>query len=478
MSKKITDWFRFAVIAVWMGIFALQFVYAVGWAVQNGNNIQDFYDTAVYLQSAKEFAGDGWRLLGYACILRWFQWFESVMGSSYVILIYLVQALCSVASFGYGTKVIAKIIWNHDLSVKQSIVVAVYLVTLPVIWQMQFALLPDAFCLALLVLLFSQLLMILFRHKELRWERIWVVCGSSLLLGVLNHHYFYAGASLIILAVAVLLIKQIKRNYRSKAGLLAAILLMVVLCLTTLIRTQVNDSVTKTQPYAEHTMVTELWGRFVFPHMQEDYAFYPEEVKQAFSEDVLVSGSEYYELYLSEVVPQIEAEAGENAYGLCWDMVLSGFQLHRNEAVKSFIKESIAYGFMPFSMVKYMYKNGSSLYGHNVMKMWEMAPKFTVDYMHITMNGFLVICCLGLLMFLLELISAKKTFRHMLKVVLAGGIGIITAILPMMLFSVEKFDYRIGLFSVFIWGAVVVSLIMDQEWRKDNERKYDKDVES
>lgn len=476
MSKKLTGWLRFAALAVWTGIFMVQFIYAVIWAIQNGNNIQDFYDTAVYLQSAKELTGDGWHLLGYACILRWFQGLKGIMGDSYVIVLYLVQTLCSVAVFTYGVKVVSKVIWNHNLLWQQAGVIAVYLVTLPVIWQLQFALLPDAFCLALLVLLFSQLLLLLFQHKILRWERMWIICGICLLLGIMHYHSFYAATGLIFLAVAILLVKQVRQKYRSRNGILAAVFLVVILGLTTLIGTGVNESIPKAEPYAKHTVVTELWSRFVFPHLQEDYAFYSEEVKQVFPEEVLLRGSQYYEFYLSEVIPYIETQAGENTSAICTEMVIASYQLHRNEAIKSLIKESIAYGFIPVFMEKYMYENSGSLYGHNLMKMWEKAPELTVDYMHISMNGFLIVCCLGILLLLFEWISGKKRLRHAIKAVVTGILCMMGVIVPMMFFSFEKFDYRIGLFSFFIWGVMTVSLIMGQEWRKDNERKYNKDV--
>ena len=477
MSKKITGWLRLAALALWTGIFMIQFIYAVGWAVQNGNNIQDFYDTAVYLRSAQEFTGDGWHLLGYACILRWFQGLTGIIGDSYVVVLYLVQTLCSLAAFTYGVKVVSKVIWNHNILWWKAGVIALYLVTLPVIWQLQFALLPDAFCLALLVLLFSQLLEILFQHKMLRWERMWILCGVCLLLGITHYHSFYAASGLILIAVGILLIKQIRKEYRSRNGILAAVFLVVILGLTALIGTGVNESIPKAEPYAKHTVVAELWSRFVFPHLQEDYAFYPEEVKQVFPEEVLLKGSEYYEFYLSEVIPYIETKAGDNTSDMCKNMVITSFQLHRNEAIKSFLKESIAYGFIPLFMEKYMYENSGSLYGHNLMKMWEKAPELTVDYMHISMNGFLIVCCFGIVLLLFEWISGIKRLRHVIKAVLTSGFCIAGAIVPMMVFSFEKFDYRIGLFSFFIWGVMTVSLIMGQEWRKDNERKYNKDVE-
>ena len=469
MSKKIICRLRYILLAMAVGIVAVQVVYAAVWAILNGNNIQDFYDTAIYLRSAQSFTSDGWRLAGYACILRLFMGIKGVLGDYYVLPLYLMQLACSTVSFAYAIKIMAKVFWDRICTWKVAMAGATYLVTLPVVWQMQFAVLPDAFCLALLVLLFSQILLLLFEKEEMKWERLWIVTGALLLLGVMHHHYFYGGVCLVVIAIIGLFMKQVFRKYRSKAGITITVGLAIVLLLTCGICFGVNASIPQEETYAKHTFAAELWSRFVYPHGLEDFASYPEEVRNVIASEVSMTGKEPYEYYMTDLMPALENGLNEDATHYVGEMAKQSFLSHRNEAIKSFIKEGVAYAFMPVAVVKYMYQNGGSLYGHNLIKMWEKSPKLTTDYMHICMNGFLMMCGLGSILFLSAVVAKEIKIRQGIKVVLAAGLSIVGVTLPIMLFAFEKFDYRVGLFSVFVWGASVVSLMIGKEWRKKDE---------
>ena len=48
MGKKLKKWLEIIAMAVITGICLVQVLYAVVWAVRNGNNVQDFYDTGTF----------------------------------------------------------------------------------------------------------------------------------------------------------------------------------------------------------------------------------------------------------------------------------------------------------------------------------------------------------------------------------------------------------------------------------------------
>ena len=104
-----------------------------------------------------------------------------------------------------------------------------------------------------------------------------------------------------------------------------------------------------------------------------------------------------------------------------------------------------------------MYFNGNSLYGHNLVKMYEMAPKLTVDYMHIGMNGFAVVSVLGMIMYAVNLMVQKPKRAKMIEVFIYCALCVVCMLLPAMIFTVLRFDYRLSLFTAFIWAVMAIS---------------------
>ena len=45
MNNKVKKWFRLSIMAICTGIGMVQLIYAIIWAFQNGNNVQDFFDS-------------------------------------------------------------------------------------------------------------------------------------------------------------------------------------------------------------------------------------------------------------------------------------------------------------------------------------------------------------------------------------------------------------------------------------------------
>ena len=154
MGKKLKKWLEIIAMAVITGICLVQVLYAVVWAVRNGNNVQDFYDTAVYLDSALTLQSDGWRLIGYSLILKVFLPF----GKSFSVALYLGQCAIGILCFTQVIRSFVKLFWGEQLSFLKALPVAVYIITIPIIWQMQFAVLPDALCLSFSLLLCSGLM--------------------------------------------------------------------------------------------------------------------------------------------------------------------------------------------------------------------------------------------------------------------------------------------------------------------------------
>lgn len=467
MGSKLVKWFKLICMAVLAGIGAVQLIYAVAWAIQNGNNIQEFYDTGMYLANAETLSCDGWRLMGYSYILRFFMLFKGLMGDSYVVLVYLAQVIISVACFAEGFRSIACTMFAKKISFWQALFPATYIVTIPIMWQMQFAILPDALCLSLLVLLFAKITNVFGEYKKFCWDCYLVIAGCLLLLGIMHRHSFYGALAIIVIDILVLLIRLFIKRYRVLKSFLGACIIIVMVILIPVAVREANESVTGEGLYATYSVEADLWSRFVYPNLAQDHSAYSERITEIVNDYAVSVCAGTYEFYMNSIGPMIEINNPEEASEIYWEMVETGWLLHKDDMTQSMTKEFISYVFMPFSMVKYIYYSGVSLYGHNYTKMHEMSPKLTADYMHISMIGFAVISFIGCIHFLLMFILEKNGKGRKIAAGLQLLFSLLCIILPPMIFSVARFDYRIGLFSAFIWAGFALANICEQRSKGD-----------
>lgn len=454
MTNKVLKWFRISGIAICVGVALVQFVYAVLWAINNGNNIQDFYDTYIYIASAKTFASDGWRLIGYSIYVRLFMILEFIFGKNYVLLIYISQLIISMFSYAYGCKTLVKIMFEKNINLKWMLIPAVYILTIPVVWQMQFAILPDAICVASIVWMFSLLGECLWNSKGFMCKIIIVVGALLLLTGFMHRHYFYAGIALVAVILVIFILRMCKKKNRNKKAVRTMLALIICILFTSVISNVGNSMIPKVGEYVEYSLSVDLWKRFLYPNLYENYPYYADGITSVLPENVAKECDEHYEYYMNDMGPMIADMFPEKAESVYWELTKSGFVLNKGAIIKRTVKESIAYAFMPLAMEKYMYSNGISLYGYNLTRMYEKCPKLTSDYMHIGMNGFLGISVIGVLMYILETIVNKEQSRKNILCLLYCAMSVICVTAPLMFFSFAKFDYRIGIYSTVVWGMM------------------------
>ncbi len=459
MNDKRIKWLKVIGLSVCFGIGVTQLFFALCWAWKNGSNVQDFYDTGIYFRDALNMTCDGWRLTGYSCVLRVFMWFESILGDYYIVMLYLFQAIISLLCFTEGCRSIGKYLFDCSLSFYKLMLPAVYIITLPVIWQMQFAVLPDALCLSLTILVLAKILECVSRPDKINIYSYFIIGGSVLVIGLMEHHYFYGVICLLAFHFVILCFRWFKSKFVMKKSLWqAAIILLLMLC-TTFVTDKVNDSVPKTDNYISYSLEAELISRFVYPNLQADYSFYDESIKAVLPQENAQAAVLYIETYYNEIGVLMENNYAGNVADLFLYMAKKGASLHAKEIVSGTTKEILLYTFIPFAMVKNMYSNGNSLYGHNYTKMYEISPKLTADYMHVGMNGFLCVVMVGIISGLIQIAVNRKILPKRVSVILYGLLNVLSVIVPMMLLSMMKFDYRIGLFSVYMWGIYSVGYL-------------------
>lgn len=459
MTNKVLKWFRISGMAICAGIALVQFIYAVLWAINNGNNIQDFYDTSIYIANAKSFVSDGWRLIGYSVYVRLFMILEFVFGKNYVLLIYISQLIISLFSYAYGCKTLVKMILKKDVKLKWLLIPALYILTIPVVWQMQFAILPDAICVASIVLIFSLLGECLWNAKDFMWKKMIAVGFLLVITGFMHRHYLYAGIALVAAILFIFLLRLLKKRNREKKLLFIMLALVMCILSASVISNVGNSVIPKSGSYVEYSLSVDLWKRFLYPNLHENYPYYTDSIRNVLPEYVAIECDEQYEYYMNHMGPMIADMYPEEAEQVYWELAKSGFDLNKGVIIKRTVKESIAYAFMPLAMEKYMYNNGNSLYGYNFTRMYEKCPNLTSDYMHIGMNGFFGITVIGVLMYILDTIVNSEQRRKNILSLLYCAMSVIGVSASLMVFSFAKFDYRIGIYSTIVWGMMSVVCI-------------------
>lgn len=463
MNKCIMKRLKSICMAACVGIGLIQIYYALLWAFQNGTNIQDFYDTAIYMENAVLQSGDGWRLMGYSVVLRPFLAMQDMLGDYFIIPLYIVQALISLLCFAQGFKTFGRIVSGKEIKYVSMLLPAVYILTVPIVWQMQFAVLPDALCVALVVLLFSKLAECMWDSENMHWDSMLIILGCLLMLSMLHRHYFYGAFLLGAVCGLIVLFRSIHKKYRRKENFLLAGSLILCIFISAGLSVSVNSKMHNEESYVEYSLAADLWDGFIYPNIREDYSYYPETVREVLPVECVEQYGDFYERYMTYIAPVIAEASPENTEKIFIQMVETGIAIHKEEMVTGLCKEGISYALLPVAMIKYMYFNGNSLYGHNLVKMYETNPDLTLDYMHIGMNGFAVVSVLGILMYAAEFVSNKSARYNRVLILLYGILGIMVMMLPFMILTVIRFDYRYGLFPAFIWGTMALLSIYETE---------------
>ena len=120
-DNRIVKYLRLVAMAVLAGIGVVQVILAVAWAINNGNHVQNFYDSSIYMLNAVSGESDGWRLAGYACVIRLFMLTEGILKENYVVAIYLFQVAVSILCYAEGFHQVAECFFDKKISYKKAI---------------------------------------------------------------------------------------------------------------------------------------------------------------------------------------------------------------------------------------------------------------------------------------------------------------------------------------------------------------------
>ncbi|MBQ7972906.1 MAG: hypothetical protein IJ291_05590 [Lachnospiraceae bacterium] len=463
MKDKLCQYARPVLVSLFVAGFALQVVFAGYWAFTNGNNVQEFYDTSFYLKSAGMYGLDAWHLPGYVMVINIAQTVFGFLGDGYVWGVYLFQTLFSLFIFTEAIRSLGLHFFKKEIPYKVAVLFGLYIVTVPIIWQMQFALLPDAICLAASCILFAKSLELTADRAKFRWDCLYVIAGGLLVTATYDRYAFY-GAFLWSLFCCIYVFADrfmIHPNSKRKLGTAGCIpVLLLLACVIHVlypgaVKSEVNQATGLQGVVANsvsYSPEADLMHRFTLYEQKEASAFYGEVLQKYFDDGYFAEYEDTQEGLFYVAAPLMEKELGSReAKKLFMEMNLTGFRQNWTGHLVQMWKEVTGYVFMPVSAVKYMYNAANSKYGYNYTRMWEREPVLTRDYMHTGMNGVLIFTLAAVTIALIGGIKNKKKGKKILFSAVTGLGAILVFTLPAMIFDTMCYDYRIGLFSLCLW---------------------------
>lgn len=463
-ENKISQLFKQAGPALFAVTGLIQVVFAVLWAFKRGGAGSAFYESVRFEELAAAGQMSDIYLCGYTAFVRASMTLAALFGIDYKGICCFIQIAISFVAFCESIKTVYFAERMKGIKLEKAILGALWILTVPFVWHMQFCILPDAVCLALLTVLASKLYAFYIDNAHFHWDLLYVAAGSLLLLGLTDRKYFYCAVLLCFITAAVKLIRGISPRLRNRFSMLVAGSLIAVILASAFITDKaVSISVKQTMSTESgYTPSRELLNRFVYPYLPDAFNSLSDDSKALITDPstdeviIKVSGLRYtYDYMYEKFVPKIEEYTGsKNAGGIYREMASIIFKGNYKTIGKKLLKEVVSYEFIPVFSLRYIFGNVDSYYGYNLYDFWGESPVLSGLYMKAGMLGFALafIYCAAANV-------AKFVRKKNLRLRMAGKTAMILGsllafnILAAVL-SVQKFDYRIGLFACVVWGEL------------------------
>lgn len=360
-------------------VMMIQIVLGIYWGIHNVTGIPSFGDTNEYLELSRTLLLDEYRPVLYPLILRFFTALGEITGIEYQIMLYLVQAMCSLAAILYCVNTILKFVYGSQMGKNRlwmTIFVSLYVWTIPMIQFMNFTVLTDSLANSALIVFLANAVIILFSEKV----HIGVYFSMSLafvMQSLLRADRIY---SCLITTIVILLLRIIMhKKYRMQC---LTAFLAVIICSVGMVK-GVN---LVTQTPGIHSRIQTSFAfvmldRVVWPNMSANYEFFSDEIKNNITMEEAETFDSHNNNVMYQMAPLLEARVGhEKAEEYYLEMAKVVFE-HQTKKVLLDIGEDIsAMLCTPISSLlnaKKLCKKGDSW---NITCMSNVTPELTKNY--------------------------------------------------------------------------------------------------
>lgn len=364
MEKRVS-FIKKSIKGLFVISMAVQIILGILWMGANFLSVQQFAETKEYLEASRTFRLDEYMGILYPLILR--------ICPLYPVL-YLLQLIaaflsnCIFMSFsGIG---------REKLFDCKNIFGALYLMTIPFIMQLHMSVLPQSFVLSLLFVQLAYGLRFLRKKAEKELKGFIICCVLWAGMALLLPDYLWLGGITVFVSLLVSVGRRCGLKRMLTYTACAAGCILFVLGVNALTQTPGSRG------NIQRTLGAAMVSRLAWPNFEDNYYFWPEEVKAVMSPMDGRAISQYADNVKKVMGPMFEKAFGkEQANAYYWQMALRCFSDRTKEVLLRIEADYMAYLFAPFSVWHQLAGGGVSYSGYNYDRMWAQAKELSRVYM-------------------------------------------------------------------------------------------------
>lgn len=379
---------------------AVQICLGLIWMCANLFSMQNFEETAGYIEMSRSFVLDEYAGILYPALLFVLRAVAGE-GGCYPVL-YLIQltvaflsncAFCKMSGLG-----------DKKLFSAKNIFGACYLMTIPFVMQLHMAVMPASLCGSFFLLMIG-ICMESYRDtiENRQIKKIGCACVLWAVLGLLLPDNIWLGAVPFVWLFGV----GIWRKWAKKIWAAFVIGICAVLLVT-----GVTNTVTRipgSRGNIQRTLGAALLSRLAWPNFESNYYFWPEEVKQVMPPMTAREIDKYADHVKVLLGPLFEEAFGkEQANTYYWQMALRCFSDRTKEILPRIAEDFLSYLFTPFAIMYHFGGGGYSYAGWNFDRMWQQHRTLTGIYVEYSLYSFSIGMAVVLLYLLIRGIYQRR----------------------------------------------------------------------
>lgn len=383
-----------------IAVFSLiQICTGLAWMLFNHNYIQQFGDTAEYLNLSKSMKFDEYRMILYPLFLVMCEKTGAIFGISQTGMIYFIQTIISFFSFFYFSYVFLhaflRRISNNTKNLKPILFystvfyISLFLVTIPVVTQYNLAILVDSLSLSFIVISLTAMTDVLFLGKSRLFN--YVIIGISMLLQFqlrIERKYVFI---LLLFFFFLYLYKSVKTFSEAfKRVLPFVIILIVALSANTIINKQIQQPGLYNRPLISpksQLLFLPLW-----PNFELCYDDFPEEFKNTFTIEEMKNVDQNANLMIYGIYPKLADLFGaEKANDLIFSCDVAIIKNYPDRLITRAAYNVIQYILSPLQIVFNINGITAGASEWNFSRMYEATPAMTTFYYKSSLYMFIIL---------------------------------------------------------------------------------------
>lgn len=352
---------------------AVQIILGFGWACANFFSLQHFSESVELVEISNTLRTDEYIGILYPLLIRLSMLLEKGFFLPYYCWLYLFQLA---AAFFSGCLFISGSGPSGEKWYSgASLFGAGYITSVPQLLQLHMAVLPQSFVLSLFLAQLGLVFIQLRKHGLHQIRDFTACCALWSGMALLQPDYIWLGSVPVVFLFLMVCQRKKSAGYILS---MAAVMALAVLSVNGIHHvTQEPGS----RGNIQRTLGAAMVSRLAWPYFEDNYYFWPEEVKQIMSSLEGREISMYADNVKRVLGPKFEDTFGkEQANAYYWEMAMSCFSVRTKEVSSKIGEDLTAYLFVPFATAKQLSSGGISYAGWNFDRMWDRSKSLTGIY--------------------------------------------------------------------------------------------------